>query len=576
MSDVLRLALWLRSATGWTFAAVLLGVATVAANTGLLSTATYLASAAAAHPPLLALAGALALVRLFGLSRPFVRYAERLISHDVTFRLLAQLRLWLFGRLVGLAPGQLLALRSADLLARLVRDVDEAQTVFQHLVAPLIVALMTILMVAVAFWSIDAQLGAVASASLVGVGLGLPALALAAARRSHVEQIQRRAELDVRIADTLYGLPDLLAFGQAAAQLDATFRLDTAIERGQQRLATIAGVRVAAHDVTVRLGAWIILLLAIRLVTTHMLDPTYLAVLPIVLLGAVEAVEPLAHAAQRVGATRAAAGRIWAIADRCPAVTFPVDSADPVVGNALEFRDVGFTYDGPPVLADVSFTLRRGQAIGIIGPSGAGKSTLLQLAVRGWDPTTGQVRLDGRDLRRFSAEALTSTIGLLTHDSYIFSGTLRENLQLARPSATDGDMYRALSAAGLADLVAELPRGLDTCLGEQGARMSGGERQRLAIARVLLLETPFLLFDEPTANLDPVTERRIMAAVRTASRTRGVLLVTHRLVDLDSLDELLVLDGGRIVERGRAADLQRRGGPYARLFHVQQQVLISG
>ena len=572
MSDVLRLVLWLRSARGWSTVAILVGVATIGTSTGLLAVATYLVSAAALHPPLLALTGALALVRLLGMSRPFVRYVERLVSHDVTFRLLAHLRLWLFGRLIRLAPGQLLSLRSADLLTRLVRDVDEAQTVFQYLVAPLAVALVTLLVVGFAFWSLDARLGSVAVMCLLAVGSCLPVLAMAATRRLHAAHVLHRAELDVRVADMLHGLPDLLAFGHSGSHLEKTFSVDAAIERIQRRLALIAGVRVGVHDAMVRLAAYMVLLLAITLVTSGALDATYLAVLPIVLLGATEAVEPLAQAAQRVSATRAAAARIWAVADRRPALTYPAEAADCTSASTLHFEHVDFTYEGPPVLEDITFSLRRGHAVGIVGPSGAGKSTLVQLAVRAWDPTAGHVRLDGRDLREFSAPALTSTVCVLTQDSYIFSGSLRENLQLARPSANEDEMYRVLEDVALSNLVSELPCGLDTELGEEGGRLSGGERQRLAIARVLLSEATFLLFDEPAANLDPVAECAIMHMIRDASRSRGVLLVTHRLVDLDWLDELLVLDAGRIIERGRAAELVQSSGMYARMLNIQEEL----
>jgi ATP-binding cassette subfamily C protein CydC len=553
MSDVLRLVGWLGSARGRTVIAILLGTGTVVTGVGLLGVATYLISAAALHPPLVALAGALALVRLFGLSRGFLRYTDRLVSHDVTFRMLAQLRAWVCGRLVALAPGQLLALRSADLLTRLVRDVDDAQPVFQQLVGPMVVALLVLVLIGLAFWTIDARVAALATGCLLALGVGLPALSFVATSRVHEDLVRRRAELDVRIADTLYGLPELLVFGHASSYLAATVCLDSAVERLQRRLATLAGVDVGVRDAVLRLGAWGVLWLGISLVAANGLAATWVAVLPIVLIGAAEAIEPVAQAAQRLASTRAAAARIWEIADRRPALIYPVESATRSACLSLEFDHVSFAYDGTPVLRDISFSLHRGQAIGIVGRSGTGKSTILRLAARAWDPTSGQVRCDGNDLRTFSNRALTSTIVLLTHDSYLFSASMRENLQVARPDATDRDMEKALDEVGLSELVAQLPRGLDTWLGEQGARLSGGERQRLGLARVLLHDAPILLLDEPTAHLDPIAEEAIMRVVRAASRTRGLLLVTHRLRDLDWLDELLVLEAGHIVASGRPA-----------------------
>ena len=582
MTDLVRLVLWLRPAIGWTVLAVILGVATVATNTGLLGVATYLISAAALHPPLAELTGALYLVRFFALSRAFARYGERLVSHDVSFRVLGRLRLWLYGRLARLAPGQLLALRSADLLARLVRDVDEGQTVFQRLVGPLLVAAVTSVVVVGGLWAIDTRLGAAGGVALLALGLGLPALSVFFTRGPHADQVRQRAELDVRIADGLHGLPDLLVFGQAGQHVQRTLDVADGLGQTQKRLATLAGLRLAGQDAMARLGAWSVLLLAIPLVATDELGVVFLAVLAIVLLGAAEALEPLAQSAQALGGTRAAARRMWEIADLRPALISPPDSLSlrPLPDGQearprLEFCGVGFTYDGPLVLSDVSFVLRPGHAIGVVGRSGGGKSTLLSLAARAWDPTAGQVQLNGRDVRTESAELVTRTVGLLTQDSYIFSGTLRDNLQLGRSFATEHELEQALQGVGLDETLRQLPEGLDSWLGDQGARLSGGERRRLALARMLLRDVSFLLLDEPTANLDPMTERAIMGVVRAASRTRGILLVTHRLVDLDWLDELLVLDEGCIVERGRHADLRRAGGLYERMVDVQEALLAG-
>jgi ATP-binding cassette subfamily C protein CydC len=578
--------------------AVGLGLASVATSTGLIAVAAYLVSAAAFRPPIAELAGAMYLVRIFGVARAFARYAERLVSHDVTFRLLGRLRTWLVSHISVLGAGQLMAYRSADLLARLMRDVDETQNLFQLLVAPVFVAVLTVAVVGAGLWWLDMHLGMTAIGVLLALGLGVPLLCDMLARKAGRQQVTVRAALDVDIADSLQGLPDLLMLGRAGDYVERLRARDRELGSLQERLAVIAGARVALGDAVGRLGAWAVLLLAIPLVMTHTLGAVYLATLALLVLGAAEALQPLAQAAQQLGRTRAAAQRLWQVADEQPAVTFPSytdpghpsvachpeearprirfslrasesrilrcaqDDIDPPI---LEFDRVDFAYDGLPVLREISFTLRPGHPVAVVGPSGAGKSTLLQLATRAWDPTAGQIRLDGQDLRCYPWQALATMIGSVSQDAYLFSATVRHNLQLGRPTATEDEMHEVLRRVGLADVLADLPEGLDTWIGDQGLRLSGGERQRLVFARALLQRAPILLLDEVTANLDPVSEQMLFDIIQELARERTVLMATHRLSHLEWTDTILVLEAGRIVQQGSPDDLRRTSGTYARL-----------
>jgi len=325
---------------------------------------------------------------------------------------------------------------------------------------------------------------------------------------------------------------------------------DRELGRLQRRLALIAGLRVAFGDGLGRLGAWAVLLLAIPLVATNTLGAVYLATLALLMLGAAEALQPLAQAAQQLGRTRASAQRLWQVADEHSAITFPKADLLPRPAPVLEFDRVEFGYDGVPVLNEISFTLRPGRPVAVVGPSGAGKSTLLQLAARAWDPTGGQIRLAGRDLRSYPWQTLATMIGSVSQDAYVFSGTLRQNLQLGRPTATEHELDAVLDRVALTDLLALLPQGLDTWIGDQGVRLSGGERQRLLFARALLQNMPILLLDEVTANLDPVSERLVFEIVQELARERAVLVATHRIKQLEWTDAVLVLEGGRIVEQG--------------------------
>jgi ABC-type multidrug transport system fused ATPase/permease subunit len=269
--------------------------------------------------------------------------------------------------------------------------------------------------------------------------------------------------------------------------------------------------------------------------------------------------------------------RLFEIVDAEPEVTDPAEPLPPPEDSNLEFDRVSFSYNAGelPVLEDITFALEPGKRIAVVGPSGAGKSTLVNLILRFWDPVSGQIRLGGRDVRGYAQEDLRNLIGVVSQDTHVFNDTLRGNLLLAKPEATDADLQRVMARAQLSGLVERLPQGLDSPLGEQGLKLSGGERQRLSIARTLLKDAPLLVLDEPTANLDHMTERELLDATYELMRNRTTLVITHRLVRMENMDEILVLDRGRIVERGTHEELAREGGLYHRMYEVQKGVLVT-
>jgi ATP-binding cassette subfamily C protein CydC len=320
-----------------------------------------------------------------------------------------------------------------------------------------------------------------------------------------------------------------------------------------------------------------VLALAIPLVAAGEIRGVYLAFLALVMLGSFEAVQPLGKAFQFLGRSVNAGQRLFEIMDAEPEVTDPPDPLPAPRDHTLCFEGVTFRYDrdAPPVLQDISFTLQPGNRVAVVGPSGAGKSTLADLLLRFWDPTSGSITLGGRDLRDLAQTDLRELIGVVSQDTHVFTDTLRGNLLVANLRATDADLRRALVRAHLSDLAEGLPDGLDTHLGEQGLRLSGGERQRLSIARALLKDTPILVLDEPTANLDPETEAGVLEAAYELMPGRATLVITHRLVRMEEADEILVLDRGRIVERGTHERLVNARGLYQELFEAQREVLFA-
>lgn len=555
--------------------AILLGVATVASNIGLLAVSAYVISAAAVVPFLFMISVPVYLVRLFSVTRAGSRYAERLLSHNVTFRLLARLRTWFYARLEPLAPARLSRYRSGDLLSRIVKDVEELENVYLRSFAPVVVALAISLLTALFLYPFAPALAAAALAFLVITGVGVPLLVGHMSAGIGRRQLALRAELSARIVDGVQGVQDILAFGREGDEGREIAVIQGKLDRTQRRMAFVAGLQGSLTDLMMNLALVVTLLLAMPTVASGDIKGVYLAVLALVVLGSFEAIAPLGGAFQTLGRSLAAGGRLFEIVDAEPQVVDPVNPAPPPAHAAVEFDGVGFRYEAgePLVLEEVTFSLTPGSRVAVVGPSGSGKSTLINLLLRFWDAKTGEVRFGGREVREYAQRDLRAQIALVAQDTHVFCGTLRENLLLAKPDATEAEIQRSLEAAQLTGFVERLSGGLDGYVGEHGVRISGGERQRLAVARALLRDAPLLVLDEPTANLDTITERGMMAAIRDMMEGRTTLVATHRLVGLEGFDEILVLDAGRIVERGTHAELARSGGLYARMLDVQRGML---
>ena len=573
-----RLSAFLRPFRRQVVIALILGCATIAANAGLLAIAAYLIGAAALKPLLITLSIPIYLVQALGVSRAFVRYGERLTAHRVTLSLLAELRVWLFNRLEPLAPALLVGRRSGDLLSRLVGDLDDVQHIYLRVWAPMVTAAIMCSVSVLIFAVYSGALALAAALFLAVAGVAVPLLARRQGRGLGARQVAARAELRTELVDGIQGMADLLALGQADAYRARMSALDARNARLDRGMSRVTASQAALGDLTAGLAVWTILVLAIPLTAGGHVSGVYLGLLAVLMLGSFEAVQPLGQAFAVLGRSTAAAERLFSMASEVPVVT---DSAAPLLiprAPSLAFEAVSFAYEPgqEQALRDVSFVLSPGKRIAVVGPSGAGKSTLVHLALRFWDPTSGMVRLGGNDLRRYALDDLRSGIAAAGQDTTIFTDTLRGNLRVARPGAADAELLDVLEQAQLGEFTARLPDGLGTWLGEQGARLSGGERQRLAIARVLLKEAPILILDEPTANLDTLTEAALLDRIFERAGGQAILLITHRLIAMERMDEILVLDQGRIVQRGDHAALSAGPGCYRQLLDARQSMLEVG
>ncbi len=584
----------------WVLAATALGALTVGAGIGLLATSAYLISAAALHPSIAELQVAIVGVRFFGIARGVFRYLERLTSHSTTFRLLGRVRIWFYRAIEPLAPARLIGRRSGDLLARAIADIETLENFYVRVLAPPLVAVVVIVGMSFFMRAFDPRLATVLLAFLLLIGLGLTFLTLGLGRAPGRTLVESRARLRADLVDGIQGLPDLLAYAGVEAHLRRLQAAEADLHRAQRKMARISGLQSALNSLLTNLGVWLVLVLAIMLVSAGKIDGVFLAVIALAAMASFEAVQGLPQASQSLESNLQAARRLFEIADAAPAVTDPSTPLTSPQNIAISVRGLCFSYpaltphpspreappkgagrgagvraavEAPPALENITFDLPVGKHLAILGPSGAGKSTLVNLLLRFWDYDEGEIILGSQDIRQYGQETVRRCFSVVSQNTYLFNASLRKNLLLARPSASDEEIARAVEQAQLRAFVASLPQGLATFVGECGLQLSGGERQRLAIARALLKDAPIFIFDEPTANLDTVTERQIIETLHGLMKGHTVLWITHRMVGMERMDEVLVMDQGRILQRGVHTDLVKSEGLYRQMWKIQNQAI---
>ncbi|MFE1769936.1 thiol reductant ABC exporter subunit CydD [Streptomyces sp. NPDC059008] len=562
--------------------ALLLGSLALGSAVGLMATSGWLISRAAQQPPVLYLMVAVTATRAFGIGRAVFRYAERLVAHDAVFRMLADVRVAVFRRLERLAPAGLKERSRGDLLSRLVADVDAVQDYFLRWLLP-IGAAVVVGAGAVGFtgWLLP-EAGAILAVGLLLAGAGVPLLSGALARRTERRLAPARGRLATRVVEVLTGTAELTVAGALRARTESVRRADRELTRIASRSAAVAGTGAGLSALLCGLTVAAAAVVGVQAVHSGRLDGVALAVVVLTPLAAFEAVTGLPLAVQYRQRTRHAAERIFEVLDAPAPVHEPTaPAAAPETPFPLIVRDLAARHGGSarPALDGVGLTLTAGRRVAVVGPSGSGKTTLAQVLLRFLDPESGAYTLGGTDARTLDGDAVRRLVGLCAQDAHLFDSSLRENLRLARRDrradlgdADDQDLWDALGRARLADWVRGLPDGLDTMVGEHGARLSGGQRQRLALARALLADFPVLVLDEPAEHLDLATADALTADLLAATEGRTTVLITHRLTGLDAVDEVLVLDRGHVVQRGGYAELAAADGPFRRMLERERAV----
>ena len=530
----------------------LLGLAAAAATIGLLAGSGYVVGRAALRPGLDAIVGILAAVEVLAFLRGPLRYAERLVGHDAALRALTRWRVWLYDCLTPRVPAALAGWRSGDLLARAIDDVDALQDLYLRTLLPVGIAVGAGVIGTVAV-GVILPWAALALGLPLALALTVPAL-LTWRRSGDDEMADLSGELSAQVVDSLSGAPELLAFGAGDASLRAVEDLGTRSDALERRHARLGATTALVIGVCLAAAVTGVLALGVDAVHAHRLGQVMVAVLPLAALATFETVSGVPIAVARALSVRASAERLFAL----EGVPVPVDDPASPETRAPGIPEVAFANAAlrygpglPRALDGVSLRLPAGGRLAVTGSSGAGKSSLVSALLRYWPLEDGTLSLGGTDVERLAQGDTRAACALADQRAQMFAGTVRSNLTLARPDATEAAIADALRAVRLDGWVANLPEGLETPVGEEGGALSGGERRRLAVARALLAPGPVVILDEPTGGLDARLADELVDGVLRAAGNRSVLIITHRASEAARCDATVTLEAGRVVAAPR-------------------------
>ncbi len=545
---------------GWMSLGILLALITVLSNVTLMAlsgwfiTSMAIAGLTAASIDYFSPAAG---IRGLAIARTASRYAERVITHEATFRVIAELRHWFYLHLEPLAPAVLQRYHSGDLLSRIRADIDTLENVYIRIIVPVTVAIIACGLFIWFLSRYDNLLAIFVLLMFIIAGVITPLWVNKFSAKPAKKKVELSSELRTQVIDSVQGMGELLIYGAAPQQIEKVDKLSKQLLTQQSKLASHFALSQSILSLCTNIAMLGVVVIAIPLLTKsglinagtqELLSSPNLVMLTLFTLASFEAVGALPLAFQTLPETLAAARRIFTLVDAKPQVEEPKTDSPTPNNNDIVFNSVSFSYDQnennstDDVFNDLSFSLPQGKRLGIVGSSGIGKSSIVNLLLRFWEPTSGSITYGGHELSQYKGEDIRQYFSVVTQQSHFFNSTIKSNLLLAKRDASDAEVEQVCRVAQIHDFIVSLPESYDTWVGEAGLKLSGGQLKRLTIARALLKNSPVLILDEPGEGLDSQTETNLLNALFDYKKETSILLITHRQTGLDAMDEILTLD----------------------------------
>lgn len=554
------------------FLSIIVGVFTIVSNVGMLATSSVLISKAALHPGALDLMVLIVGVRFFSISRGVFRYIERIVSHNTTFKILSSLRRWFYKSFDENYSENIKEFKTGEIYTKLINDVDSLKEYFLRVIYPLIIAILTGIITTIFICFFNAKLSVIYLAFYILSGFLLPAMIFKLNNTLMEKEAHLKKEINLYFLDTLKGITEISVFGLGDKIIHKynSLRKEFSVIQEKKNKINLLGDNIYGFSVTLLMA--IALFEIAPLIYSDSFSGVYYAMLPLAIMASFEALLPMPMLFHKNNEAFIAGKNIFPIIE---------EKSNRVVNNKeITSRDISVRniYINKPdsneyILEDISFELPIGKKLAIVGSSGSGKSTILKVILGFMDYTKGSIKIGNLEHSSIDVEEIRKNFTYVEQNPYVFNASIKDNLMLANSNVEEAVPMRVLADVKIKKLVCEMPYGINSLIGQFGSKISGGEKQRLAIARALLKSAPVVLLDEPTASLDVELEREIIDELHSFIKNKSCIWVTHRLIAMEKMDEIILLDRGKIAERGTHKQLLELKGKYYNLWRIQQQFI---